>query len=325
MKMLEIKDLHCYFSTKRGLIRAVDGVSFGIDQGQTLGIVGESGSGKSITSLSILRLLTGTTGRILGGKIIFNGTDLLSYSEKQMRKIRGNNISMIFQEPMTSLNPTITIGEQIAETIRIHQNASRAEAWRKVVDMLNLVGIPEASKRARQYPYQMSGGMRQRVMIAIALACNPDLLIADEPTTALDVTIQAQILSLVKRLQRELGSAMIMITHDLGVIFETCDYVAVMYCGKIVEYASVKDLFEKPTHPYTIGLLKSIPSHEKDTDEDLYIIEGQVPSPYELPDGCAFAPRCPYAGEICAVNQPVLTTLEDGRMVSCNRVMEEAV
>ena len=316
--VLEVKNLKTSFFTEDGELKAVNDVSFSIKKGQSLGIVGESGSGKSITSLSIMRLLMGTTGKTIGGEINFSGENLLAYSEKQMQKIRGNRISMVFQEPMTSLNPTITIGEQIAETIRGHQGKNHRDAWAKTVEMLTLVGIPEPEKRASQYPFQLSGGMRQRVMIAIALSCNPELLIADEPTTALDVTIQAQILALIKKLQRKRDSALIMITHDLGVIAETCDYVAVMYCGKIVEYTNVHDLFATPMHPYTQGLLNSNPSHETDSDEDLYIIEGQVPSPYELPEGCLFAPRCPNARDICQRELPELLSYKGERLVRCH-------
>ncbi|MCL2198516.1 MAG: ABC transporter ATP-binding protein [Defluviitaleaceae bacterium] len=321
--VLQVENLQTSFFTEDGELKAVNDVSFSIEKGQSLGIVGESGSGKSITSLSILRLLTGTTGKIIGGKILFKGEDLTTFSEKKMQSIRGNRISMIFQEPMTSLNPTITIGEQIAEVIRGHQKKDRKSAWEDAVKMLSGVGIPEPEKRAKQYPFQLSGGMRQRVMIAIAISCQPELLIADEPTTALDVTIQAQILSLIKKIQRRSGGALVMITHDLGVIAETCDAVAVMYCGKIVEYASVAELFESPKHPYTMGLLNSIPSHETDSEEDLYIIDGQVPSPYELPNGCLFAPRCPYAKEICQNALPELLNLYGNRLVRCHMQQTE--
>ncbi|MCL1862268.1 MAG: ABC transporter ATP-binding protein [Defluviitaleaceae bacterium] len=321
--VLQVENLQTSFFTEDGELKAVNDVSFTLEKGQSLGIVGESGSGKSITSLSIMRLLMGTTGRIVGGKIVFNGKDLVKNTEKQMQEIRGNHISMIFQEPMTSLNPTITIGEQIAETIRGHQKKDRKAAWEAAIKMLTLVGIPEPEKRAKQYPFELSGGMRQRVMIAIAISCQPDLLIADEPTTALDVTIQAQILSLIKKIQRKSGGALIMITHDLGVIAETCDTVAVMYCGKIVEFATVHELFESPKHPYTVGLLSSIPSHETDSDEDLYIIDGQVPSPYELPKGCMFAPRCPHSEDICKNELPELTNLYGSRLVRCHMQQTE--
>ena len=315
--ILEVKDLHTSFYTEAGEVKAVDGISFAIEKGKTLGIVGESGSGKSITSLSILRLLEGTSGKIIGGEILFKGENLLTKNKQQMRQIRGNHISMVFQEPMTSLNPTMTCGEQIAETIQLHQKLSKLQAKLDAIEMLKKVGMPEPKKRASQYPFELSGGMRQRVMIAIALSCNPDLLIADEPTTALDVTIQAQILRLIKNLQGDFGTALIMITHDLGVIAETCDEVAVMYCGKIVEYTNVKNIFTDPKHPYTIGLLKSIPSHESDIEGDLDIISGTVPSPHNLPKGCSFAPRCPYAKEICNERLPELMGLGENRSVRC--------
>ncbi|MBM7662573.1 peptide/nickel transport system ATP-binding protein [Bacillus mesophilus] len=316
-KILEVKDLRTSFFTDEGEVKAVDGVDFSIEKGKTVGIVGESGSGKSITSLSILRLLQEPVGKVVGGEILFKGENLLDKSKKDMMKIRGNNISMVFQEPMTSLNPTLTCGEQIAESVRIHQKLNRKDAWAKAVEMLRLVGIPSPEKRAKQYPFELSGGMRQRVMIAIALACNPELLIADEPTTALDVTIQAQILDLMKKLQEELGTSLMLITHDLGVVAEMCDKVAVMYCGKIVEYADVKTIFTNPKHPYTIGLLNSVPKHDRDYEGDLSVIEGSVPSPFNLPKGCRFAPRCPHARAICQSELPNLETLEDGDQVRC--------
>ena len=314
--VLEVKDLQTSFFTDNGEVKAVNGISFKVEKGKTIGIVGESGSGKSITSLSILRLLEGTSGKIIGGEINFKGENLLNKSKRQMQKIRGNEISMVFQEPMTSLNPTITCGEQIAEAFRNHRGYSSSKAWEASVEMLSLVGIPSPERRAKQYPFELSGGMRQRVMIAIALSCEPDLLIADEPTTALDVTIQAQILDLMKNLQKKLGTAVIMITHDLGVVAEMCDYVAVMYCGKIVEYTDVRSLFTSPKHPYTIGLLKSIPNHEE-TKESLEIIPGNVPSPFNLPPGCAFAPRCPYAKDVCNQELPKLTDENTDRLVRC--------
>ena len=312
--ILEIKDLCTSFYTEGGEVKAVNGISFTLEKGKTLGLVGESGSGKSITSLSILRLLEGTTGKIIGGEVLFKGENLLEKSNRDMMQIRGNNISMVFQEPMTSLNPTMTCGKQIAETLLTHQSLTKAQAWEKAIEMLRLVGIPEPEKRVKLFPFELSGGMRQRVMIAIALACNPELLIADEPTTALDVTIQAQILDLMKNLQKELGTSLIIITHDLGVIAEMCDDVAVMYCGKIVEYADIRSLFTAPKHPYTIGLLNSIPSHEVDSDADLEIISGTVPSPYELPPGCLFAPRCPYAKDICHEALPDLKDQGHGQV-----------
>ncbi|KMK77830.1 ABC transporter ATP-binding protein [Alkalihalobacillus pseudalcaliphilus] len=315
--ILDVKGLRTSFFTGDGEVKAVDGVDFAIERGKTLGIVGESGSGKSITSLSVLRLIQEPQGKVVDGEIHFKGENLLDKTKKEMRKIRGNHISMIFQEPMTSLNPTLTCGEQIAESIRIHQKLKKKPAWDKAVEMLKLVGIPSPEKRAKQYPFELSGGMRQRVMIAISLACNPELLIADEPTTALDVTIQAQILELIKNLQSELGTSLMMITHDLGVVAEMCDKVAVMYCGKIVEYADVKTIFTNPKHPYTIGLLDSIPKHDEDVEGDLAIIPGSVPSPFQLPEGCRFAPRCPHAREICALNLPELTKTEKDESVRC--------
>lgn len=314
--ILEINDLHTSFFTKEMEVKAVDGVSFKIEQQKTLGVVGESGSGKSITSLSIMKLIE-SPGKVVDGEILFKGENLLDKTEKEMQNIRGNEISMIFQEPMTSLNPTLTIGEQISESFRIHQGVNKKEALKHSVEMLELVGIPSPQKRVKQYPFELSGGMRQRVMIAIALACNPSLLIADEPTTALDVTIQAQILDLIKKLQKQLGMSVLMITHDLGVVAETCDDVAVMYCGQVVEYANVKTLFKDPKHPYTIGLLSSIPPHDQDIDGDLEVIKGSVPSPAEMPTGCRFAPRCPFASEICKQKMPELRTDENGNQIRC--------
>ncbi|MFD1736983.1 ABC transporter ATP-binding protein [Bacillus salitolerans] len=314
--ILEVKNLQTHFTTDDGVVKAVDGVDFKVERGQTLGIVGESGCGKSITSLSIMRLISSPPGKIAGGEVIFKGDNLLDYSEEKMRSIRGNEISMIFQEPMTSLNPVYCVGEQIAEAIRIHQKLNRKKAWDKAVEMLKLVGIPSPEKRAKQEPHELSGGMRQRVMIAMALACNPALLIADEPTTALDVTIQAQILDLLKKLQDDFGSAVIMITHDLGVVAETCDMVAVMYAGKVVEYTDVDSLFERPKHPYTEGLLNSIPRVHEDLEE-LQTIKGSVPSPTNMPAGCRFAPRCPYATELCHNSLPELVSLDETAQVRC--------
>ncbi len=314
--ILEVKDLETYFFTEEGTSKAVNKVSFSLKKGETLGIVGESGSGKSITSLSLLRLIPSPPGKIVGGNIYFKGEDLLSKTDKQMRSIRGNEISMIFQEPMTSLNPVYSVGEQIAEVIRLHQNLGKKEAWQKAVDMLKLVGIPSPEKRAKQEPHELSGGMRQRVMIAMALACHPEVLIADEPTTALDVTIQAQILELIKNLQKEFGTAVILITHDLGVVYESCDRVAVMYAGKIVEYTTANELFENPKHPYTIGLLNSLPRLDLD-QEELTTIPGTVPSPYNMPKGCSFAPRCAFAKKICEELVPDLQHIDQSTQVSC--------
>ncbi|GAA0318651.1 ABC transporter ATP-binding protein [Bacillus carboniphilus] len=314
--ILEVRDLQTHFFSKKAVTKAVDGVDFEVAKGETLGIVGESGCGKSMTSLSIMGLIPQPPGKIVGGEINFKGENLLQLSDEQMRKYRGNLISMIFQEPMTSLNPVYTVGEQIAEVFRTHQRLGKKAAWDKAVDMLRLVGIPSPEKRAKQEPHELSGGMRQRVMIAIALACNPELLIADEPTTALDVTIQAQILELLKKLQKELGTAVIMITHDMGVVAETCDKVAVMYAGKIVEYTDVDSLFDNPKHPYTVGLLKSIPRSDRDVEE-LEAIPGSVPSPHNLPTGCSFSPRCPFATALCKGEQPELIENEKGDKIRC--------
>ncbi|UOY93313.1 ABC transporter ATP-binding protein [Ectobacillus sp. JY-23] len=311
--ILEVKGLQTHFTTKRGISKAVDGIDFTLHKGETLGIVGESGCGKSMTSLSILRLIPSPPGKIVGGSVIFKGRDLTTLSETEMQSIRGNEISMIFQEPMTSLNPVIPVGEQIAEALRLHQHMNKKEAWSKAVEMLELVGIPSPNKRAKQEPFQLSGGMRQRVMIAMALACTPEILIADEPTTALDVTIQAQILALMKDLQQKLGMGIIMITHDLGIVAETCDKVAVMYAGNIVEYASTAQIFTDPQHPYTQGLLASLPSIHEDYEE-LETIEGSIPSPYQMPAGCRFASRCPYKREVCATQQPELLDTASGQV-----------
>ncbi|MDI6025652.1 ABC transporter ATP-binding protein [Corticibacterium sp. UT-5YL-CI-8] len=314
--ILEVRNLKTYFSSERGDIRSVDDISFSVVKGETLGIVGESGSGKSVTSLSIMRLIAAPPGRYAGGQILFENRDILQLSKAEMRALRGNRISMIYQEPMTSLNPVFTVGEQIAETIALHQNLSRKSAFSKAIDMLRLVNIPEPERRATEYPHQLSGGMRQRVMIAMALSCNPRLLIADEPTTALDVTIQAQILDLLRRLRRDLGMSIVLITHDLGVVAEMCDRVAVMYAGKIVEVADVTALFDNPLHPYTEGLLASIPRLDEDVDE-LYAIEGSVPNPIDRPPGCAFAGRCPYVFELCRTEEPPLVEVRPGRQAAC--------
>src|SRR5699024_3208133 len=313
--ILEINDLKTSFFTEDLEVKAVDGVTFSIPKGKTVGLVGESGSGKSITSLSILQLVD-SPGKIVGGEIKFKGENLLDKSEAEMRKIRGKEISMIFQEPMTSLNPTYTVGQQIGESFMIHDNLNKKQAYNRSLDMLKLVGIPSPKKRIDQHPHELSGRMRQRVMIAIALAGNPELLIADEPTTALDVTIQAQILELIKDLQERLNMSVLLITHDLGVVAETCDYVAVMYSGKIVEYADVRSIFKDPQHPYTVGLINSLPPHDRDIEGDLPIIKGAIPSPSEMPAGCRFEPRCPFASEICQT-LPQLKTNESGNQVRC--------
>ena len=318
--LLEVDDLRTHFDTLSGPARSVDGVSYTVRAGQTLGVVGESGCGKSVTALSIMRLLATPPAR-LRGSVRLRGTELLTLPEAQMRQIRGNRISMIFQEPMTSLNPVLTVGRQIAETVRVHQKLGRTEALQRATEMLRLVQIPEPERRVLEYPHQLSGGMRQRVMIALALACRPEVLIADEPTTALDVTIQAQILELIKSLQRELGMGVVMITHDLGVVAESCDRVVVMYAGRKVEEADVMDLFDRPLHPYTRALMASMPalnSHSARLTE----IPGLVPSPQQPRRGCAFAPRCRYANARCAAQDPGLTLQGGDHQVACFAVEE---
>lgn len=313
--VLEVRNLQTSFSTDKGEVRAVDGVSFDVPKGKTIGIVGESGSGKSITSLSILRLLA-ENGKIKAGEVRYKGEDLTKASEKRMRELRGNDISMIFQEPMTSLNPVYTVGQQISESLIAHKGMNKKQAMVRSIELLKLVGIPSPEKRVKAYPFELSGGMRQRVMIAMSLACDPEILIADEPTTALDVTIQAQILELIKELQDRLGMSVIFITHDLGVVAETCDYVAVMYAGQVVEYSDIRTLFKKPKHPYSIGLLNSLPRHDID-QEKLVPISGNVPSPHEMPTGCRFAPRCPAATDLCRAEMPELMTDGEGNQVRC--------
>jgi oligopeptide/dipeptide ABC transporter ATP-binding protein len=320
--LLEVNDLHTQFFTPLGVIRAVDGVSYRLKPGETLGVVGESGCGKSVTALSILRLVASPPGRITGGSIRFEGRDLLDLSEHEMETIRGNDISMIFQEPMTSLNPLYTAGHQIAEAIALHQGLSRKDAMDGAIDMLRRVSIPDPERRAQSYPHQLSGGMRQRVMIAMALSCNPKVLIADEPTTALDVTIQAQILELMRELRERLGTAMILITHDLGVVAENADRVVVMYAGRKVEEAGVDELFDHPGHPYTIGLLGSIPRLDgatlaKTKRPRLTEIKGMVPSLANLPPGCTFAARCGFATDRCRAIYPPLEMHRPGHWIAC--------
>jgi oligopeptide/dipeptide ABC transporter ATP-binding protein len=316
-RLLEVNNLKTSFRDKDGhFVPAVDGITFHVNQGETLGIVGESGCGKSVTMLSVMRLLDIPPARVEAESVKLLGQDLLAQSEKAMQGIRGNLMSMIFQEPMTSLNPVFTIGDQIAETLELHQKLRKVEAHAKAVEMLRKVGIPSAERRALDYPHQLSGGMRQRVMIAMALACNPKLLIADEPTTALDVTIQAQILDLIRDLRQEMGMSIVLITHDLGVVAETADRVVVMYAGKIVEEASAIDLFERPKHPYTEGLLHSIPRLDKQSDR-LHVIKGVVPHPMHMPLGCRFNPRCPYAKERCYTESPPEVDIGEGHRVSC--------
>jgi peptide/nickel transport system ATP-binding protein len=325
--VLEVRGLQTVFFTNSGLFRAVDDVSFDVRRGETLAIVGESGCGKSVSALSIMRLVPNPPGRIVGGEILLEGKDLLGLDEAEMRKIRGNRISMIFQEPMTSLNPVIRIGDQISEAVRLHRTMTAKEAWTQAVEMLRLVRIPEPKRRAEEYPHQLSGGMRQRAMIAMALACRPALLIADEPTTALDVTIQAQILALVLDLQKELGMGLILITHDLGVVAQTAQRVIVMYAGKKVEEADVETLFASPRHPYTRGLMASIPAvptGRAKAETRLAEIPGTVPSLTRLPEGCAFAPRCSLAVERCRQEYPPLQQFGGNHLAACWRAAELA-
>ncbi len=314
-KILEVKDLKTYFYTHKGVVKAVDSVNFDLERGEILGIVGESGGGKSVTGFSVIRLID-EPGKIVDGQIIFKGTDLMQKSESYMTTVRGKEISMVFQDPMTSLNPVYTIGRQLEEVLILHENLSREERRQRCVELLNSVGIPNAENRLNNYPHQFSGGMRQRVIIAIALASSPDLIIADEPTTALDVTIQAQILKLMKQLAQETNSALILITHDLAVISELTDRVNVMYCGKIVETGYTQEIIRNPAHPYTQGLLSSIPNIDEEKKR-LSTIPGIVPNMFELPAGCKFAERCPYAKEICWEKEPEITNLGNRHEVYC--------
>ncbi|MEW6266197.1 MAG: ABC transporter ATP-binding protein [Thermodesulfobacteriota bacterium] len=316
LPILTIQNLKTYFFTDAGVAKAVDGLNLTLLQGESLGIVGESGCGKSMTGLSILRLVPKPFGRIVSGRILFNGSDILSISEQEMIKVRGNKISMIFQEPMTSLNPVFTIGEQISETLRFHRKLSRKEGFDRSIELLTQVGIPSPELRIKDYPSQLSGGMRQRVMIAMALACRPKIIIADEPTTALDVTIQAQILDLMQKLREETDSAIILITHDLGVIAENAQHVAVMYTGRVFEFAEVEELFNHPLHPYTLGLMESIPRVGSRKDR-LNTIPGLVPSVLELPLGCKFSDRCSYSRPKCEEEEPDLLEYKPGHLVRC--------
>ncbi|MGK5090656.1 ABC transporter ATP-binding protein [Deltaproteobacteria bacterium TL4] len=317
--LLQVRDLVTAFDTEEGSVCAVDGVSFEVEQGQILGIVGESGCGKSVTALSITQLLPKPSGRIVSGEVLFRGQDLLKLPAQQMHSIRGNHISMIFQEPLTALNPVHRIGKQVAETLFLHNpGMKKGPVYEASLDILRKVGIPDPEKRIKDYPHQLSGGMRQRVMIAMALVCKPDLLIADEPTTALDVTIQAQILDLMKTLQAELQMAIIFITHDLGVIAEMCDEVVVMYAGQVVEKASVEDIFHEPKHPYTLGLLSSIPRLDTPSKSRLQTIEGMVPDLHSLPAGCRFQNRCSYRTDLCHTQRPQLEVVQDKHEVSCH-------
>ncbi len=325
-RLLEVNNLQTYFYTSSGVVKSVDGVSFSLDKGETLGIVGESGSGKSVTASSIMRLVPSPPGKIVGGDIIFDGKDVLGLSQKELLDLRGKDIAMIFQDPMTALNPVFTIGQQISEAILIHRKMSKGDAKTLAIKALETVGIPDAESRYKNYPFEFSGGMRQRAMIAMAIACNPKLLIADEPTTALDVTIQAQVLELMKDLQKELNTSILIITHDLGVIWEMADYVMVMYAGKTVEYTDTINLYKNPRHPYTWGLLDSIPKRSSEKNEPLNTIEGNPPDLRNTGIGCNFAGRCPYAKDICSKKQPPLIELEPNHFVACHfQTKEEAL
>ncbi len=320
-KLLKIEDLVVEYRTDGGVIHAVNGLRLELDRGEALGLVGETGAGKTTVAKSILRILPEPPAKICSGSIVFEGEDLLKLSESKMQKIRGNKISMIFQDPMTALNPVETIGEQIAETVRIHNKLSRAEAQKRTIEMLEMVGIP--GERYGEFPHQFSGGMKQRVIIAMALACNPELLLADEPTTALDVTIQAQVLEMMAQLKKELSTALILITHDLGIVAEMCEKVAVVYAGEIVEYGTADHIFNHTGHPYTVGLFQSLPRLNS-TEKRLKPIKGLMPDPSALPDGCRFCPRCPLAAEICEKENPALQEVAEGHFVKCHRWKEGA-
>ena len=322
--LLEVRELRTEFRTGAGLVRAVDGISYTVEAGETVAIVGESGSGKSVEALSILRLIPDPPGRIVSGEVLFDGHDLRTLSEEEMRKVRGRDIGMVFQEPMTSLNPVLTIGRQITETLEQHQGSDRAAADKRAVELLEMVGIADARRRLRQYPHQLSGGMRQRVMIAIALACNPKLIIADEPTTALDVTIQAQILELMKALTQKLGVAQIIITHNLGVVARYASRVNVMYAGRIVEAGSAEAIYHEPRHPYTVALLKSVPRLDQPRRARLDPVEGSPPDLTKLDGGCAFRPRCRFAVEACGQSIPGLEAVGNGHLAACFRSAEVA-
>jgi peptide/nickel transport system ATP-binding protein len=315
-KLLEVKDINIHYVTEDETVYAVNGIGFTLDEGETIGLVGETGAGKTTTALSIMGLIPDPPGKIISGSIMFKGQDIFKMSEKQLRSIRGDQISMVFQDPMTALNPVLTVGKQIEEVILLHNDIPKAEAKKRTIEMLEMVGIP--GKRCDDYPHQFSGGMKQRVVIAIALACNPKLLIADEPTTALDVTIQAQVLELMKKLRKEYGTAMIMITHDLGVVAKICDRVAIVYAGEIVEIGSNKDIFVDRKHPYTMGLFNSLPDIENDSKE-LHMIKGLMPDPVDLPNGCKFNPRCPYKTEICENEKTPFYEVAPGHQVRCNK------
>ncbi|HKU97768.1 MAG TPA: ABC transporter ATP-binding protein [Vineibacter sp.] len=315
--LLEVRDLRTEFSTAGGIVRAVDGVSWDVRAGETVALVGESGCGKSVSALSIMGLVSQPAGRITGGRILFKDRDLLALSEEEMRQVRGREIAMVFQEPMTSLNPVLTVGRQITEACEIHLGYSEAQARARAIEVLGLVGIPDAARRLRQYPHQFSGGMRQRLMIAIALSCSPDLILADEPTTALDVTIQAQILDLMKDLSRQVGAATLIITHNLGVVARYADRVNVMYAGRIVERGTAREIYANPRHPYTLGLLRSVPRLDEPKRERLAPIQGQPPDLTRLPRGCAFAPRCAYAIDRCRQEAPPLQSVGGAHLSAC--------
>ena len=315
--LLQVEDLATHFATRDGVVKAVDGVSFSLEPGETLGVVGESGSGKSVTALSIMRLIRPPQGRIVGGRILFKGDDVVAMSDAKVRRLRGDRIAMIFQDPMTSLNPVYRVGHQVGESLILHKGMKRREAFERTVELLDMVGIPRPRERARDYPHQFSGGMRQRAMIAMALACDPDILIADEPTTALDVTIQAQILELMIKMQERTGAAIIMITHDLGVVADMADRVMVMYAGRQVEYGTAEEVFYRPKHPYTWGLLASLPRHDVGEKGTLSPISGQPPSLIHVPPGCAFHPRCPHARVVCREQTPGLVDVGEGHVSAC--------
>ncbi|MCH8108815.1 MAG: ABC transporter ATP-binding protein [Chloroflexi bacterium] len=321
-RLLEVKDLTTHFFTQDGVVKAVDGISYYLDEGETLGIVGESGCGKSVSALSIMRLVADPPGKTIAGEVFFEGEDILKVDDSEMRRIRGNRIAMVFQEPMTSLNPVLTIGRQITETLELHQKMNKNQARDRAAELLNMVGIPESTRRLKDYPHQFSGGMRQRVMIAMALSCGPKLIIADEPTTALDVTIQAQILELMQDLSTELGTAMIIITHNLGVVARYASRVNVMYAGKIIETGTAKDIYGNPSHPYTLGLLNSVPRLDAIEKKKLDPIEGLPPDLIDLPPGCSFAPRCKFAYERCFQETPVLSEVTDKHESACWRAHE---
>ena len=322
--LLEVNDLKMYFHTRDGIVRAVDGVSYHLDPGETLGVVGESGSGKSVTVMTIMGLIDMPPGKIEGGDVLYRGRSLITMDEKEKRHVRGNDIAMVFQDPMSSLNPVYKIGRQLGEGLRIHKGLSKKEAWQRAIELLDLVGIPNPEQRVKDYPHQFSGGMRQRVMIAMALACEPDILIADEPTTALDVTIQAQIIELMKEMQQKNGNAIIMITHDLGVVADMADKIMVMYAGRPVEFGTADEIFYTPRHPYTWGLHNSIPEQTIEDKKALTPIKGNPPSLVNLPKGCAFSPRCPFAKKICFEEKPPRFTTSTGHYACCHFADDDA-